>query len=192
MAKCRETTDRSVGQHAANCDTLHGSQHWASCPSKATRDGSHRARKNLGSRSPPRSPQHPCEPGSLALLLNCVIVQLYDGKPGSSSRQIDLSSYAGVVDLVVEFRFDSIDEFANGFRGWQVDDVRIEVSSVICNACPCACDFDPDPACNIFDFLAFQNLFVAGDPCACDYDPDPACNIFDFLAFQNEFVAGCP
>ena len=59
-------------------------------------------------------------------------------------------------------------------------------------ACPCACHFDPDPTCNIFDFLAFQNLFVAGDPCACDIDPDPACNIFDFLAFQNQFVMGCP
>ena len=60
------------------------------------------------------------------------------------------------------------------------------------SACPCACDWDPDPVCDIFDFLAFQNGFVAGDPCACDYDPDPACNIFDFLAFQSEFVMGCP
>ena len=59
-------------------------------------------------------------------------------------------------------------------------------------ACPCACDFDPDPACDIFDFLTFQNLFVGGDPCACEMDPDPACDIFDFLAFQNEFVRGCP
>ncbi|MCH8270545.1 MAG: PQQ-like beta-propeller repeat protein [Planctomycetes bacterium] len=59
-------------------------------------------------------------------------------------------------------------------------------------ACPCACDFDPDPVCDIFDFLAFQNLFVVGDPCACDIDPDPACDIFDFLAFQNQFVMGCP
>ncbi|MCH8271456.1 MAG: hypothetical protein IH985_09650, partial [Planctomycetes bacterium] len=59
-------------------------------------------------------------------------------------------------------------------------------------ACPCACDFDPDPACDIFDFLTFQNLFVGGDPCACEMDPDPACDIFDFLAFQNQFVRGCP
>ena len=57
-------------------------------------------------------------------------------------------------------------------------------------ACPTACDFDPDPACNIFDFLEFQNRFVGGDPCACDIDPDPACNIFDFLEFQNQFVGG--
>ena len=58
--------------------------------------------------------------------------------------------------------------------------------------CPCACDFEPDPACDIFDFLAFQNLFLLGDPCACLIEPDPACDIFDFLAFQNEFLMGCP
>ena len=59
-------------------------------------------------------------------------------------------------------------------------------------ACPCACDFDPDPLCDIFDFLAFQNLFILGDPCACLMEPDPLCDIFDFLAFQNEFILGCP
>ena len=56
--------------------------------------------------------------------------------------------------------------------------------------CRTACTFDPDPACDIFDFLAFQNLFVGGDPCACLMDPDPLCDIFDFLAFQNAFVGG--
>ena len=66
-----------------------------------------------------------------------------------------------------------------------------DVSLVQLGACPCACSFDPDPLCDIFDFLAFQNLFVVGEPCACDMDPDPACDIFDFLAFQNEFVLGC-
>lgn len=49
--------------------------------------------------------------------------------------------------------------------------------------------------CDIFDFLAFQNLFVAGDPCACDFDTSTGpgvCDIFDFLGFQTSFVAGCP
>ena len=59
-------------------------------------------------------------------------------------------------------------------------------------ACPYACLFDPDPLCDIFDFLEFQNLFVNGDPCACLIDPDPLCDIFDFLEFQNQFVIGCP
>jgi hypothetical protein len=62
--------------------------------------------------------------------------------------------------------------------------------------CPGACNFDTSTGpgtCDIFDFLGFQNLFVAADPCACDLDTSTGvgvCDIFDFLGFQNGFVAG--
>ena len=61
-------------------------------------------------------------------------------------------------------------------------------------SCPPACypDCDGSGTLNIFDFLCFQNSFVAGEPYACDCEPDPACDIFDFLCFQNAFVSGCP
>jgi hypothetical protein len=55
---------------------------------------------------------------------------------------------------------------------------------------PCRADFDGDGELTIFDFLAFQNAFDAGDP-AADFDGDGSLTIFDFLAFQNEFDAGC-
>jgi hypothetical protein len=48
---------------------------------------------------------------------------------------------------------------------------------------------------DIFDFLCFQNSFVAGQAYACDCDTSTGaatCDIFDFLCFQNAFVAGCP
>ncbi|UYV12136.1 MAG: hypothetical protein NCW75_12635 [Phycisphaera sp.] len=54
----------------------------------------------------------------------------------------------------------------------------------------CRADLDGDGALTIFDFLAFQNQFDAGDPSA-DFDGDGELTIFDFLAFQNEFDAGC-
>ena len=54
----------------------------------------------------------------------------------------------------------------------------------------CRADLDGDGRLTIFDFLAFQNLFDAGDPIA-DFDGDGSLTIFDFLAFQNEFDAGC-
>lgn len=54
----------------------------------------------------------------------------------------------------------------------------------------CRVDLDGDGELTIFDFLAYQNLFDAGDPIA-DFDGDGALTIFDFLAFQNEFDAGC-
>lgn len=62
---------------------------------------------------------------------------------------------------------------------------------VIEEAASCRADIDGDGALTIFDFLAFQNLFDAGD-LAADFDGDGALTLFDFLAFQNEFDAGCP
>ena len=54
----------------------------------------------------------------------------------------------------------------------------------------CYADFDQDGALTIFDFLAFQNAFDAGDT-AADCDGDGALTLFDFLCFQNAFDAGC-
>ncbi|MEO1008671.1 MAG: GC-type dockerin domain-anchored protein [Planctomycetota bacterium] len=54
----------------------------------------------------------------------------------------------------------------------------------------CAADMDGDGVLTLFDFLAFQNAFDAGDPIA-DFDGDGSLTLFDFLAFQNAFGAGC-
>ncbi|MEQ8316343.1 MAG: GC-type dockerin domain-anchored protein [Phycisphaerales bacterium] len=56
---------------------------------------------------------------------------------------------------------------------------------------PCRPDLDGDGELTIFDFLAFQNLFDAGD-LEADFDDDGELTLFDFLAFQNAFAAGCP
>jgi hypothetical protein len=55
----------------------------------------------------------------------------------------------------------------------------------------CRADFDGDGDLTLFDFLAFQNAFDAGD-LAADFDGDGVLTLFDFLAFQNAFDAGCP
>ena len=55
---------------------------------------------------------------------------------------------------------------------------------------PCRADLDADCRPTIFDFLAFGNLFAAGDP-AADFDGDGELTILDFLAFQTAFAAGC-
>ena len=54
----------------------------------------------------------------------------------------------------------------------------------------CRADFDGDGELTIFDFLAFQTAFDAGDT-AADFDGDGRLTIFDFLAFQSEFDEGC-
>ena len=60
-----------------------------------------------------------------------------------------------------------------------------------CPPASCRADLDGDGSLTIFDFLAYQNAFDAGDPRA-DFDGDGQLTIFDFLAFQNAFDAGCP
>jgi hypothetical protein len=55
---------------------------------------------------------------------------------------------------------------------------------------PCYADFTGDGALDLFDFLAFVNLFNAGDP-AADCDHSDTLDLFDFLCFTNAFNEGC-
>ena len=71
--------------------------------------------------------------------------------------------------------------FGGGGAGWRLAEGSCE---------SCRVDLDGDGQLTIFDFLAFQNLFDAGDLTA-DFDGDGSLTIFDFLAFQNEFDLGC-
>jgi hypothetical protein len=55
----------------------------------------------------------------------------------------------------------------------------------------CYPDCDGNETLDFFDFLCFQNAFLAQDPYA-DCDQNGVFDFFDFLCFQNEFLAGCP
>ncbi|MFI4883284.1 MAG: GC-type dockerin domain-anchored protein, partial [Phycisphaerales bacterium JB064] len=67
------------------------------------------------------------------------------------------------------------------------DQIVLHLANIVL---PCIADIDGDGSLTIFDFLAFQNAFDAGDAIA-DFDGDGSLTIFDFLAFQNAFDAGC-
>lgn len=54
----------------------------------------------------------------------------------------------------------------------------------------CAPDLNGDGLVNTQDFLAFLNLWVAGDPIA-DWNGDGTVNTQDFLAYLNAWAAGC-
>ena len=79
-----------------------------------------------------------------------------------------------------------------GARFRDVDGVQAAGSAYLFEADKVACtaDFDGDGELTIFDFLAFQTAFDAGDA-AADVDGDGSLTIFDFLAFQTAFDAGC-
>lgn len=61
----------------------------------------------------------------------------------------------------------------------------------VVQAAGCPADLDRSGSLDLFDFLAFTNLFNAGDP-AADCDSSGNFDLFDFLCFQNLFVIGCP
>ena len=94
-----------------------------------------------------------------------------------SSGEVTLTARG---DLTVEITVLASPITGGGGAGWRLT----EADS------PCRADLDMDGTLTIFDFLAFQNLFDAGDPIA-DFDGDGSLTIFDFLAFQNEFDLGC-
>jgi hypothetical protein len=54
----------------------------------------------------------------------------------------------------------------------------------------CYADLNGDAAIDLFDFLAFTNLFNAQDPDA-DCDQSGAFDLFDFLCYTNAFNEGC-
>lgn len=58
------------------------------------------------------------------------------------TRTVDLSAFAGQ-SITIEWRFDTVDSFANAFHGWQVDNVRVYQSVVSCTPPP-GCDGDAD------------------------------------------------
>ncbi|MEO1008944.1 MAG: VCBS repeat-containing protein [Planctomycetota bacterium] len=91
-----------------------------------------------------------------------------------------------------QFGFDAVgigdvtgDGTVDFFVGAALGDEALIIDGVACVA-----DFDSDGELTLFDFLAFQNAFDAGEPTS-DIDRDGELTLFDFLAFQNAFDAGC-
>ncbi len=81
-------------------------------------------------------------------------------------------------------------EVSIGSVSGESDMAALDISFTGFSAPPCPADFDADGALTIFDFLAFQNAFDAGEARA-DLDGDGELTIFDFLAFQTAFDGGC-
>jgi hypothetical protein len=83
-------------------------------------------------------------------------------------------------------RFDAVTGDAGPGLIWKAiySEHKIEVIAT------CPADLSLDGALDLFDFLAFVNLFNAADPQA-DCDGDGEFTLFDFLCFVNAFSAGC-
>lgn len=93
----------------------------------------------------------------------------------------NIAMRSGVPYIIVQTGFDNEDAGPYQIQVLGDSDVRIFT---------CIADFDGDGQLTIFDFLAYQNAFAAGDPRA-DCDDDGELTLFDFLCFQNAFAIGC-
>lgn len=102
------------------------------------------------------------------------LVAAYNGSGGGTG--IDIASVG-----LAEVRYVRISARA----GQKAD---IDAVAVVRPACEA--DIDGNGVLDAFDFIAFQNLFVAGDGRA-DCDGDGMLGFFDFLCFLNRFTEGC-
>jgi agmatine/peptidylarginine deiminase len=94
------------------------------------------------------------------------------------TRLVDLTAFAGQT-VVLEWRFDSVDDYYNGFHGWQVDAVTVSASELECEN-PCPCDVNGDGVVNVSDFLDLLAAWgSAGGP--ADVNDDGIVNVQDFL-----------
>ena len=134
----------------------------------------------LGSYSPPYFAHAVCIAGEMAYLAidgyGVEMISVSDPTAPKLLGTLDTPDRAWNVDV------------AGGIAG-VVNNDTLQIFDVSgCGAC--APDLDGNGTLDLFDFLAFTNLFNAGD-LAADFDGDGVLDLFDFLAFTNAFNAGC-
>jgi hypothetical protein len=88
----------------------------------------------------------------------------------------------------VQLRFIAEDAGDGSLVEAAVDDFGIVVLK--CDVPTCPPDLNGDGSLDLFDFLAFTNLYNAKDPGA-DWDGNGVFDLFDFLGYVNSFNAGC-
>jgi hypothetical protein len=98
--------------------------------------------------------------------------------PAWETRLVDLTAYTGQ-SVVLEWRFDSIDDFYNGYPGWQVDAIAITADGLACEN-PCPGDINGDGVVGVGDFLDLLAAWgSAGGP--ADVNGDGTVDVQDFL-----------
>lgn len=85
------------------------------------------------------------------------------------TRSVDLTAFAGQT-VTIEWNFSTLDGFGNNFRGWQIDDVRLEAIQVSC----LAGDMNHDGRVDGKDIEAFTSALMSqstndSDVCPADF-----------------------
>lgn len=102
---------------------------------------------------------------------------------------IDVTSLAGQ-SRTLQWRFDTVDSAYNNYRGWQVDRVRIEVTSLECEDPQiCVGDLNNDGSVDVIDMLALMDNWGACGSCAADLNGDGVVDVMDLMELMNAWGA---
>ena len=94
-------------------------------------------------------------------------------------REVDLTAFAGET-IVLEWRFDTVDDWYNDFRGWQVDAVIITAGEIECED-PCPADVTGDGVVDVLDLLAVLGKWGTCPGCPEDITGDGVVDVLDLL-----------
>jgi hypothetical protein len=133
------------------------------------------------------------------LYVNCGLEDVPAESATWQERSVDLTALAGQ-SIQLEWRFDTIDDYYNNYRGWQVDAVYIEASELECDfELPCSpADWDCDDDVDLDDYAVFAECQAGPNraptptppvtPPQClavfDQDGDTDVDLPDFAEFQ--------
>jgi hypothetical protein len=123
-----------------------------------------------------------------------ITFEAFDENGDSLGTRSGMHATSGFTGQTDEDRFYGVTHAAgissihisNTSGGIEIDHLQYAGVEVQCYA-----DCDGNSTLDVFDFLCFQDAFVAMDPYA-DCDGNTTFDVFDFLCFQDAFVTGCP
>ncbi len=111
-----------------------------------------------------------------------------------ATRTVDLTPYAGQT-VTIAWSFDTVDNFLNNFKGWQIDGVRLTVTEATCTApAPCSGDLNSDRQVTTPDLTLLLSRFgTTGEAFATgDLNGDGLVNTSDLTLLLVAFGQPCP
>jgi choice-of-anchor B domain-containing protein len=115
------------------------------------------------------------------------VESIFGGAGGWQEKTFRVADFVTPTNQV-RVRFSASDNPNDSITEAGLDDFRVVIHE--CVEDTCLPDLDGSGELDLFDFLAFNNLFNDEDP-AADWDDNGVFDLFDFLGYVNAFNAGC-
>ena len=113
------------------------------------------------------------------LYVNGVAVSSLPESDNWQEVEIDLSNISGNT-IQIEWRFDSVDNLYNDYRGWHIDSIQLTAEALDCTSIPCPEDINGDGTVSVNDLLAIIDQWGLSDSPA-DVNGDGTVDVTDLL-----------